>query len=817
MRTLKFFTLLISLTLTTLSLAACDTKVKVKDACGDGFVDPDEQCDGADLAGATCASLGFYSVSALPACHADCTFDTLGCGERCGDGVVQVAFGEACDGDALAGATCRTLGFTGGTLACGADCQPDLSGCDSMCGNGAVDPSEPCDGFDLRGQSCQSLGWGAGRLDCLATCQFDETECVSTCGDGLAEPDEACDGGALRGLTCAALGFAGGTLACDAGCALDTSGCTGGTSCGDGVPDEGEACDGGLPEGTDCFSLGFDGGVLECGADCRLVTRRCLGSRCGDGVRDDDEECDGADLGDATCADLGLGLGTLACGSDCRLATAGCLDVCGDGVVQPEAGEACDGADLGGFVCYEGTAVCDADCRVDTTACTGFCGDGVVDEGWGEVCDGTELGTLPASCGELGWAGGQPACRADCQALDYSGCLPWTDLAAAQLHRTCAVDSNGHVWCWGVNKAHDADWYYVLGDRTNSHGGNCGYGDCSLIPVRVVMDGNGTPLADVTTVTLGINHSCALRADGTVWCWGRNFFGQLGDGTTTDRVTPVQVSTLQGVTQVACNGDFCCARTQLGAAWCWGRNQSGQLGNDLTTNASTRVRVVHAADPSGFLADVARVETGPSRACALKTDGTLWCWGAANLGDGTTAASRVPVQVLDPTGAAPLTGVTDFSVFTNTCARLTDATVLCWGHNTHGSLGDQSGTAQTLPVHVLVESGLDPYTGADQVNIGDQHSCLIRDDRTAWCWGSNLTSQLGIGGTWGFGYPRQVVGWQVPFLLDVAQLAGCEGGSCARTQDGRIYCWGQNGYGRFGDGTQDSHGGTPFPVHGQLP
>jgi len=793
----------------------CDVKVKSKDACGDGFADPGEECDGADLAEQTCASLGFYDVSSLPNCNADCTFDTLACGERCGDGVLQTAFGEACDADQLAGATCRTLGFTGGALACGADCQLDLSGCDSLCGNGTVDPSEPCDGFDLRGQTCAGLGYGAGALACLATCQFDEAGCVSSCGDGLAEPDEACDGAALRGLTCEALGFAGGTLACAGDCTLDTAGCTGGTSCGDGALDEGEACDGADLGGADCFSLGFEGGVLECGADCRPVTRRCLGSQCGDGVADEDEDCDGADLGGSSCASLGLGLGALACGSDCRFATAGCVNVCGNGQVDPEAGETCDGTDLGGFVCYSGTAACDAGCRLDLAGCAQYCGDGVVDEGWGEVCDGAELGALPATCGELGWAGGQPTCRADCAALDYGACLPWTSLAAAQLHRTCAVDVNGHVWCWGVNKAHDADYYYVLGDRQNLHT-NC-YGDCSLVPVRVVTDANLTPLADVTALALGINHSCALRSDGTVWCWGRNLYGQLGDGTNTDRVTPVQVSTLLGVTGVACNGDFCCARTSLGAAWCWGRNHQGQLGNDLTTNSATRVRVLHAADPSGFLSGVERVETGPARACALKTDGTLWCWGAANLGDGTTTASRVPVQVLDPAGTAPLNGVTHFSVFSNTCVRRSDGAVLCWGPNTQGSAGDQTNTPRSLPVFLLVQSGLDPYMGAADVNIGENHSCLIRDDRTAWCWGGNLTSQLGIGGTWGFNYPVQVVGYQVPHLLDVAQLAGSEMGSCARTQDGRIYCWGANGGGRFGDGTQDSHGGTPFPVHGPLP
>ena len=123
----------------------CDEKVTVKDACGDGFVDPGEDCDGAALGDATCGSLGYYDALAALGCAADCTFDVSACGHRCGDGSIEADEGEVCDGSNLAGQTCAAHGFSGGVLRCAADCTWDLGGCAGQCGNGMLEGAEACD------------------------------------------------------------------------------------------------------------------------------------------------------------------------------------------------------------------------------------------------------------------------------------------------------------------------------------------------------------------------------------------------------------------------------------------------------------------------------------------------------------------------------------------------------------------------------------------------------------------------------------------------------------------------------------------------
>jgi len=145
----------------------------------------------------------------------------------CGDGVVDASRGEACDGANLDGQSCGSVGnFDGGTLGCTAGCQFDTSAC-RRCGNGVVEGPEQCDAADLAGASCATLGFTAGSLACSATCTLDPSGC-GVCGDGVAQSPEVCDAADLKGATCTSLGLASGTLACAAGCGgYDTTGCTG--------------------------------------------------------------------------------------------------------------------------------------------------------------------------------------------------------------------------------------------------------------------------------------------------------------------------------------------------------------------------------------------------------------------------------------------------------------------------------------------------------------------------------------------------------------------------------------------------------------
>jgi DNA-binding beta-propeller fold protein YncE len=381
----------------------------VPGACGNGTQEGSEQCDGADLNGQTCGSLGFDGGSL--SCNGSCQFNTSACYE-CGDGSIDA--GEECDGGNLGGETCVSQGFGGGTLACNASCQFNTSGC-STCGNGNQEGSEQCDGADLNGASCVSQGFAGGTLTCNGSCLFNTSGCYD-CGDGSIDVGEECDGANLGGETCVSRGYDAGTLACDGSCLFDETACTL-ITCGNGGIDAGEECDGVNLNGQTCTSQGYDGGTLGCGGNCQLITSGCY--ECGDGTINPGEQCDGANLGGETCSSQGFDGGMLACNGSCQLDTSACYE-CGDGNIDP--GEQCDGSNLDGETCQTlgfdtGALACDPSCLFDVSDCAfAICGDAIVDPG--EECDGANL--AGESCETLGFDGGPLTC--DACLFDTSAC-----------------------------------------------------------------------------------------------------------------------------------------------------------------------------------------------------------------------------------------------------------------------------------------------------------------------------------------------------------------------------------------------------------
>jgi cysteine-rich repeat protein len=256
----------------------------VKDSCGDEFIDPDEQCDGAALGGASCESLGYYDTTGVLACSATCELDVSDCGARCGDGTVDVAEDEECDGENFNGASCQSLGFGGGQLACTTECRRDLSDCSSVCGNGFLEGEETCDDETRQtGAGCDAdcaieTGW---------TCDgADPSRCDPICSDGVALGTEVCDGSDLHGETCQSLDYYGGELACTDSCALDLTACEAAGWCGDGTLQDGrELCDGEVSAPETCVSHDFVfGGTLGCSefclwdeSDCRSVVQLATG------------------------------------------------------------------------------------------------------------------------------------------------------------------------------------------------------------------------------------------------------------------------------------------------------------------------------------------------------------------------------------------------------------------------------------------------------------------------------------------------------------------------------------------------------------
>lgn len=255
-------------------LAGCD----VAPGCGDSVLDRGEQCDGSELGGASCASLG-YSHGTLR-CGPDCGLDVSGCG-YCGDGVSSGA--EACDGGDLAGLGCRSLGFTDGVLGCTPECQLDPSQCfvdpGEFCGDGALDFPEQCDGGDFAGRTCESLDLGQGPLRCTRDCRIDTSACVrqdAFCGDGLVSFPEQCDGRDLAGQSCWSVAGLDGQLGCTPDCGFDVSRCVQPMAfCGDGLASFPEQCDGPDFSGESCQTLTGLPGQLGCDPFCRFDLRGC--------------------------------------------------------------------------------------------------------------------------------------------------------------------------------------------------------------------------------------------------------------------------------------------------------------------------------------------------------------------------------------------------------------------------------------------------------------------------------------------------------------------------------------------------------------
>jgi len=349
---------------------------------------------------------------------------------------------------------------------------------------------------------------------------------------------------------------------------------------------------------------------------------------------------------------------------------------------------------------------------------------------------------------------------------------PVTAVAAGWQH-TCALVS-GAVWCWGHNN------HGQLGNGTTTD---------SATPVKV------SGLSGVTALAAGGAHTCALAsASGSVWCWGWNGNGQLGDGSTTDRSSPVPVSAsgMTGATAIAAGWEHTCAVASE-SVWCWGYNTDGQLGNGSTTDRATPGKV---AGLSGVLA----VTAGLGHTCALSKDGSARCWGwngQGQLGDGTTSDRYSPVVVSGLSGVGAIA-----AGWSHTCA-LVSGSARCWGSNIAGQLGDGTTIDKNTPVTV---SGL---TGATSVATGGGHTCA-GSAQTASCWGENQAGQLGDGGITDRSYPAPVFG-----ITSVRSVAAGGFHSCALTTAGALSCWGDNQYGQLGDGTTtDATVPVPVPVSG---
>ena len=311
-----------------------------------------------------------------------------------------------------------------------------------------------------------------------------------------------------------------------------------------------------------------------------------------------------------------------------------------------------------------------------------------------------------------------------------------------------------------------------------------------------------TPLPlSAQSISAGGAHTCALTSAGGVRCWGANGSGQLGDGTLTNRPAPVDVPGLSsGVVAVSGGGGHTCALTAAGGVMCWGRNDYGQLGDGTTTNRPSPTNVI------GLSSGVAAISAGGYHTCAVMTNGTLKCWGRNNrgqLGNGTSANASTPFTVPGLTGIVAVAAGGSDSDGGHTCALTSAGAAKCWGRNDFGQIGDGTTSDRFQPVDV---SGLS--SGAVAIGEGRYHSCALTNAGGVKCWGWGIGGQLGLGTGGSSTTPVDVVG------INGNAVALTVGGSqnCALMANTGVKCWGYNSSGQLGDGTTGTNRNAPVDV-----
>ena len=362
-----------------------------------------------------------------------------------------------------------------------------------------------------------------------------------------------------------------------------------------------------------------------------------------------------------------------------------------------------------------------------------------------------------------------------------------TFVFSAPHHTASAVFvalSSGQVVGWGSNT------YGRIGDGTTIH---------RISPVRAVGSGGEGFLLDVAALASGVSHSLALKHDGTVWAWGRNTFGRLGDGTATDCHTPLQVKGpggsgwLRDVVAIAA-GEYSLALKSDGTVWSWG------------DGTATPVQI-KGPGGAGFLTNIIAIAASSLHSVALRSDGTVWAWGNnswGQLGDGSTSNKATPVQVKGAGGEGWLTDVAAIAGgYGFTLAVKTDGTVWAWGNNVYGQLGDGTTTSRYTPVQVKGPQGSDWLGGVRAVTAGMYNSAALKSDGTVWSWGRNSYGSLGDGTLVNQLVPVQVKGPGGAGLLEgvVSISAGIDYYMAALTADGCVWTWGYNSLGHLGDGT----------------
>ena len=394
-----------------------------------------------------------------------------------------------------------------------------------------------------------------------------------------------------------------------------------------------------------------------------------------------------------------------------------------------------------------------------------------------------------------------------------------------QYYHTLAIKTDGTLWAWGKNSwgaigngtqnnysspiqvGLESDWIQVSAGVDHSEGirydgslwswGLNKYGQLGLGELPELQEDNLSIVQTPTQIglltdwddstSLGYNSKfyVTVKTDGTLWGWGSNIYGQLGDGTTNNYSSPIQIGTANTWIQVAEGTHHTVAIDSSGKLWSWGRNNYGQLGDGTTVDSSSPSQI-------GSSTNWKQVVCGTYSTIAIKTNGTLWAWGRnerGELGNGTTNNSSTPAQI----GAATTWKQIAFSS-QHVVAVKNNGTLWAWGSNTHGQLGNGTRIGTSTPAQIGSSNDW------SQVVAGIYHTVAIKSDGTLWGWGYNQYGQLGNDTTLRCSSPVQIGS-----ASDWSQVTTNYYHTSAVKLDGSLWSWGWNNYGQLGMGTLTSN------------
>ena len=343
-------------------------------------------------------------------------------------------------------------------------------------------------------------------------------------------------------------------------------------------------------------------------------------------------------------------------------------------------------------------------------------------------------------------------------------------ISAGALH-TCGIAKDGFGYCWGQNDGENIVWEWEY----NDYGEPIDY-TISIAPFPIEVSDGQLKWSSIST---GGSHACGITTDRAGYCWGDNDYGQLGDGTETNRSLPGKIANGQNKWSSISTGWFyTCGITTDGSGYCWGDNEDGQIGDGTITGRSLPVEVAYGQYKWSL------INAGYYHTCGITTDGSGYCWGYNYYGqigdDGTDTDRSLPVAIAN--GLYKWSSIVAGAI--HTCGITKDGSGYCWGHNEDGELGDGTETDRSLPVAIA-----DGKYKWSSMSAGRFHTCGITTDRAGYCWGYNEYGQLGDGTDTDRSIP-------VAIATGIFKWSSIDAGwyhTCGiTTTDGSGYCWGYN-------------------------